>query len=576
MYIERIPNRNSPPAILIRESYRDEGKIKKRTLANLSKLPESVVELFSGALKQTTPLAEVTDSFQIERSLGHGHVAAVFGFLRKIGLDRILYSRPDPQRDLSIGMIVARIIDPASKLNNTRHFGTFEDDCCVSTLGIELDKTEITEDHLYSAMDWLLKRQKSIENKLAKKHLQDGCLVLYDVSSSYYTGTNCPLVKFGHNRDGKKRYPQIVYGLLCNSEGCPVAVEVFEGNTSDVRTLSSQIDKIRHRFGIKHVVIVGDRGMITSARIDEELRPAEGLDWISALKAPAIKKLRAQGEIEASLFDDRDLAEITSDDFPGERLMVCFNPLLARKRAKTREALLKRTKSDLDEIQKATQREKRALRGKDKIGLRIGKIINKRKVGKHFVLDIRKDGFTYHRDEEKIYEEAALDGIYVIRTSLPEKVMDAESTVRAYKSLSKVENAFRCFKTVDLKIRPIYHRNPDRVRAHVFLCMLAYYVEWHMRRNLSELIFDDEDVDEAEALRESIVAPAQRSDSAKKKDSSKRNSRGMPVQSFQALLDNLEQMTLSNIRVSKTQHIEMKSVPTKLQQRAFSLLGVSP
>jgi len=576
MYIERVPNRNSPPAILLRESYRYEGKVKKRTLANLSKLPEWGVELFANALKNKSSKGDIGDVFEFERSLGHGHVAAVLGMLRKIGLDRILYSRPDRQRELAIGMIVARLIDPTSKLNNSHHFGAFEDDRSVSSLGLELGHTDVTEDHLYAAMDWLLKQQKRIENKLAKIHLQDGCLVLYDVSSSYYTGTKCPLVEYGHNRDGKKRYPQIVYGLLCNSEGCPVAVEVFKGNTSDVKTLGSQIYKIRHRFGINRVVFVGDRGMITSARIDKELRSIEGLDWISALRAPSIRKLVDQGTIDSSLFDDKDIAELTSDDFPGERLMVCFNPLLAEKRARVRQALLEKTECDLVEIAQATRRKSRTLRGKDKIGLRIGKVINKRKVGKHFIIDIREDGFSYRRDEGKICEEAALDGIYVIRTSVSAKSMDAESTVSAYKSLSKVERAFRSFKTVDLKVRPIFHRNPDRVRAHVFLCMLAYYVEWHMRPKLAELIFDDEDPEDAAAVRDSIVAPAQRSQSAKRKDSTKENADGLPVQSFQALLENLKQLTLSKIRISGTQCIEMKCMPTELQQRAFTLLGVAP
>ena len=471
-------------------------------------------------------------------------------------------------------MIVARIIAPSSKLATARDL---QAETRTSSLALELGLDDhVSEDDLYAAMDWLVARQGQIEKNLASRHLQDGSLVLYDVTSSYYTGTHCPLAQRGHNRDGDNGYPQIVYGLLCNAEGCPVAVEVFEGNTADPKTLSSQIAKIRRRFGVQRVVFVGDRGLITHARINQELRGVEGLDWITALRAPAVASLVQQGVIQLSLFDQQDLAEVYSPDYPGERLIVCRNPLLAEDRARTREELLLATEKELTKIVAATGRKKRPLRGKDQIGLRVGKVIHRFKVAKHFILDIGDSRFSYRRDEEKIAEEAKLDGLYVIRTSVTKEAYDAPSTVRAYKDLSKVERAFRCLKTVDLKVRPIHHRMVDRVRAHVFICMLAYYVEWAMRQSLAPVLFEDDDKDSAQGLRRSIVAPAQRSPSAQRKAWSKRTAQGQPVHSFQTLLRDLATITKNRVRSTQSQGAEfyLTTRPTDTQRRAIELLGV--
>jgi len=544
--------------------------VKHQTLGNLSHLPPDVIDLIRRRLSGEPP-ATSTDGFEILRSLPHGHVAAVLGTLRAIGLDAMLSSRPCRERSLVVAMIVARVIDPRSKLATARGL---QEETAFSSLALELELGQPLERELYAALDWLHDRQCHIEDKLAKKHLKDGSLILYDVSSSFYTGTHCSLAKFGHNRDGKNGYPQIVYGLLCNAEGCPVAVEVFEGNTGDPKTLASQIEKVRQRFGISRVIIVGDRGMITSKRIEDNLRGVEGLDWITALRADNIKKLAQQGVIQLSLFDERDLAEVSSPDYPGERLIVCRNPFLATERARKRQELLKATEKKLSEIVAATQRAKRPLRGKDAIGLRVGKIINHYKVGKHFLLEIGEKAFAYRRDEKKIAEEAALDGLYVIRTSVSPETLDAESTVRAYKDLSKVERAFRSLKTVDLKVRPIFHWLADRVRAHIFLCMLAYYVEWHMREKLVTILFDDHNREMAEALRESIVAPAERSPEALAKDQSKTTEDGLPVHSLRTLLIDLGTLAKNLVRAAGSQEFYVLTQPTALQRRALDLLTV--
>jgi transposase len=444
-------------------------------------------------------------------------------------------------------------------------------------LGLELGIDSVSEDELYAAMDWLRERQNRIENKLAKKHLEDGSLILYDVSSSFYTGTHCTLAKFGHSRDRKKGFPQIIYGLLCNSDGCPVAIEVFEGNTGDPKTFSSQIQKVRKRFGLKRVVFVGDRGMITSKRIDEDLREVDGLDWITALRADSIKKLAEQGVVQTSLFDEQDLVEVSSPDYPGERLVVCRNPLLTEERARKRQELLAATEKKLNEIVAATQRKRNRLKGKDKIGIRVGKVVNKHKMEKHFILEITEESFSYRRNDEKIAAEAILDGLYVIRTSVSKEALGPESTVRAYKNLSKVERAFRCIKTVDLKVRPIFHRLDERVRAHVFLCMLAYYVELHMRHKLAPILFDDEDKELAEAVRESIVAPAKRSPKAKRKDLTKRTQDDTPVHSFRTLLQDLKTLCKNRIRTQSDRSCEfyMLTQPTNVQQSALELLDLS-
>jgi len=574
MYIERVPNRNSPPAVLLRESYRDFGKVKKRTLANLSKLPEAIIEQIRILLRGGQIIENAQEHFQVVRSLPHGHVAAVLGSIFKLGLDRIIDTDKSGQLALVLAMIVSRIIEPGSKLAMARgiHSAT-----AFTSLGEELDIQDADEDELYGAMDWLFERQDGIEEALAKRHLQNGVLVLYDVTSTYFEGRCCPLAQLGHSRDGKKDKLQIVIGLLCAADGCPVAVEVFEGNTADPNTVKSQLVKVRQRFGIQRVVLVGDRGMITDARIREDLMPTEGVDWITALRAPQIAKLVESGSLQLSLFDTRDMAEISHPDYPGERLVVCRNPYLAYQRTRKREELLKATEKHLDKIVKATLRERRPLRGADKIGIRVGKVLGKFKMAKHFHIRIEPDGFFYQRDQQRIAEETALDGIYVIRTSVGKHIMDAEQTVRAYKSLSSVERAFRSIKSVDLKVRPVYHRLAHRVKAHVFLCMLAYYVEWHMRQALAPILFDDHDKAAAQMQRESIVAPAKRSLAAEAKACSKACKDGTPVHSFHTLLSDLATITKNTVEMKnepKSARFDKITQPTALQQRALNLLGV--
>ncbi|MCH8146426.1 MAG: IS1634 family transposase [Planctomycetes bacterium] len=554
----------------MRRSYRKNGKVKHQTLGNLSHLPPDLIDTIRRRLRGQPP--DEGGQWDIVRTLPHGHVAAVLGSLRGLGVDKILASRPSRERDLAIGMIVARVISPGSKLATAR---AFKSETAGTSLSLELGIEDVHERELYGALDWLGKRQPRIETKLARRHLADGTLVLYDVSGSYYTGRCSGLVDYGYNRDGKRGVPQIVYGLLCNADGCPIAVEVFQGNTADPKTLGAQIKKVRRRFGIQRVVFVGDRGMITSKRIDQELRDVDGLDWITALRADNIKKLASQKVIEPSLFDDRDLVTVHSPDYPGERLIVCRNPLLADERARKRDELLVATEKVLDQIVAATTREKRRLRGQDKIGLRVGKIVNRFKVGKHFVLDIGEERFSYRRDENKIAQETALDGLYVIRTSVASETMGSEDVVRAYKDLAKVERAFRCFKTMDLKIRPIYHWLDDRIGTHVFLCMMAYYVEWHMRKKLAPILFDDHERAEAERDRKSIVAPAPRSKVAARKDQRKRTDDDEPVHSFRTLLEDLGTLAKNRARIrGSSQAFYVLTQPTVLQARALDLLGV--
>lgn len=554
---------------LLRRSYREGGKVKHQTLGNLSHLPADLIETIRRRLRGEAPEGQ----WEIIRSLPHGHVAAVRGMLERIGLDRLLASRRSRQRSLVEAMIVARLIAPGSKLACARGL---REETATTSLALELGLGDVADDELYEALDWLGARQGRIERKLADRHLADGTLVLYDVSSSYYTGRRPSLVQFGYSRDGKRGFPQIVYGLLCNAQGCPVAVEVFAGNTADSSTLEAQIAKVRRRFGVQRVVWVGDRGMITSRRIDQSLRGVEGLDWITALRADSIQKLASQGTIQLSLFDQRDLVAVTSPDYPGERLIVCRNPLLADERARKRRELLEATEKKLDEIVAATARAKRPLRGQGAIGLRVGKVLHRYKVGKHFELDIRDDRFAYHRNEAAIGREAALDGLYVIRTSVGETTLSAEHTVRAYKDLAKVERAFRAMKTVDLRVRPIYHWLDGRIRAHVFVCMLAYYVEWHMRGRLAPILFDDHDKAAAETARNSVVSPAVRSEAAKRKDLTKRTEAGEPVHSFRTLLADLGTLCKNRVRptTDATATFYVVTQPTAAQQRVFDLLGV--
>ena len=576
MYIERVPNRNSPPAILLRESYRDGRKVRKRTLANLTKWPKQLVEGLRVLLRGGAAV-DPDEGFEVLRSRPHGHVAAVLGTVRKIGLDRLLAPRPSPERERAIAMICARILAPGSKLATARGL---REETLSSTLGEQLRLGEVDEEDLYAAMDWLLERQGAIEAALAQRHLEDGTLVLYDLSSTYFEGRACPLAHPGYSRDGKKGTLQIVFGLLCDRRGCPVAVEVFDGNTADPKTVGAQIAKLRERFGLERVVLVGDRGMLTEARISEELRGQEGLDWITALRAPAIRALVEQKSLRLSLFDQRDMATITSPEYPGERLIVCRNPLLGEERRRKRAELLAATEQELDRIVQATRRPKRRLKGQDKIALRIGKVLNRFKMAKHFTLEITEEGFTYQRDEATVAAEAALDGFYVVRTSVAESLLGEAQSVQAYKGLSKVERAFRSLKSVDLKIRPIYHHLADRVRAHVFLCVLAYYVEWHMRGELAPLLFDDEDPAAGEARRTSPVAPAQVSEHAERKAATKRSDDGRPIHSFHSLLADLATIAKNRIQVTlrgattETRTFDRITRPTPLQQKALDLLGV--
>ena len=579
MYIETVPNRGSPPAILLRESYRDGGKIRKRTLLNLSHWPAEHVEGLRGVLKGGVVLPPGEQPFVVERSLPHGAVAAVLGATRAIGLDTIIGPKQargsDPEScrpvDLVLAMIVSRIIAPASKLATAR---ALDPVTAASSLGVELGLGDVDEDELYAALDWLLERQGAIETALAKRHLKGGTLVLYDVSSSYVEGRCCPLAKRGYNRDGKKGKLQIVYGLLCAPDGCPVAIEVFDGNTGDPTTLADQVAKLKRRFAIDHVVLVGDRGMITQARIDEDLRPA-GLDWITALARPRAQGLVGGGHLQMSLFDERDMAAITSPDFPGERLIVCRNPDLARERAGKREDLLAATERDLARIAAASRASASPLRGAAEIGMAVGAVLDKHKMAKHFDLTIADDRFAFARKRDEIAREAALDGLYAVRTSLPEQTLADEAAVKTYKSLSMVERAFRCLKTVDLHVRPIHHWLTDRVRAHVFLCMLAYYVEWHMRARLAPMLYDDDDKEAAEALRESPVAKAQRSPAALAKSATGRAADGAPVHSFQTLLADLATLARNTVVTASApdRPFTILTRPTPIQQKAFDLLG---
>jgi transposase len=573
MYIEAVPNRNSPPAILLRESYRHEGKVRKRTLCNLSDWSPAHVEGLRGVLKGGTVIPAVQDAFSVTRSLPHGHVAAALGTARKIGLDRILGPDGNRCRDLVLALLIGRILDPVSKLAAAR---TLSPDTASSSLGEALGLGEVDDDELYTALDWLLARQSAIETALAKRHLQNGTLVLYDVSSSYMEGRCCPLAKRGYSRDGKKGSLQIVYGLLCAPDGCPVAIEVFDGNTGDPTTLAPQIDKLKQRFGLDHVVLVGDRGMITEARITEDIKSA-GLDWITALRGPAIKDLLNSGALQLTLFDQRDMASITSPDFPGERLVVCRNPDLAAERSRKREELLAATEKHLARIKIAVERKRNPLHDTAAIALAVGEVLNTYRMKKHFDLNITDDAFSFARKAAEIAAEAATDGLYVVRTSLPIETLNDADTVRSYKSLARVERAFRCIKTIDLNVRPVYHWLEDRVRAHVLLCMLAYYLEWHMRQGLAPMLFDDTDKEEAEARRSSVVAQAQRSQAAVKKQTTGATPDGLPVHSFHTLLADLATIARNTIvtAINPLYPLTVVTRPTPVQQKAFDLLGLA-
>lgn len=572
MYVKTVPNRKSPPAILLTEGYREGGKVRNRTLANLSKWPPEKIEALRQALKGGSVIGPLADAFFVARSRPHGHVAAVLGTLRLLGLDRVIDPRPSRNRNLALAMIVQRVLDPGSKLACSRALVT---DTLQSTLGEVLQVEQADADELYGAMDWLIARQERIEDRLAKQHLSEGTLVLYDVSSSALEGRHCELGRLGYPRDGVKGRLQIIYGLLTTKEGCPVAVQVFEGNTADPATVPAQVVKIKERFGLSNVVLVGDRGMITKARIEEDLR-GTGLDWITALRAPAIKQLAQRGTIQLSLFDETNLAEVSDPDYPGERLVVCRNPVLAEERRRKRDDLLAATEAELAAIEAAARREKRPLRGEGAIGIRVGKVINHYKMAKHFVTEIGEDHFTFRRNEEQIAQEAALDGLYVVRTNVDADKLSSAEVVASYKRLQGVERAFRIFNG-DLDVRPIHHRKAHRVRSHLLVCMLAHYVEWHMLERLAPLLFSEEHPAQAAAMRSSPVNPPVRSASAAAKARTKRNHDGLPVQSFRSLLRDLGTITANRMQptAANAPAFDKITVPTPLQTRALQLLGLS-
>src|ERR1700748_2722427 len=559
MYVAVVHNRSSPPAILLRESYREAGKTKNRTLANLPRWPAEPIEQLRAVLRGDK-LLPAAEAVEIVRALPHGHVLAALGTARRIALDAVLPRRaPQRRRGLAPGQLRA----PATASHS---------------LGEMLGLGKVAAKEIYATLDWLGREQPFIEATLARRHLKDGALLLYDVTSTYLEGRCCELAQHGYSRDHRGDRPQIVIGLMCAADGCPGAVEVFEGNTADPMTLSSQIDKLKQRFKLQRVVMVGDRGLLTSARIEQTLRPA-GLDWITALRAPALKQLAAEGgRLQPSLFDDRDMAEITSPDYPGERLVVCKNPLLAEERARKRTELLAVTEKELARIAARVQRAHRPLRGAAAIGQAVGAVLGRRHMAKHFQISITDDAFSFAKNPLSIAAEAALDGIYVVRTNLPAAHCDAAATVRAYKSLSGVEHAFRSLKTVDLELRPVFHWTAPRVRAHVLLCMLAYYLQWHMRRPLAAMLFDDHDRAAAEGGRTSPVAKAKVSKAAYRKASTQRVDAGggaiHPVHSFRSLLGDLATFTRNTVCFPGQKTLTIQSTPTPVQHRALSLLGV--
>ncbi|MFQ5567510.1 MAG: IS1634 family transposase [Paracoccaceae bacterium] len=569
MYIENVPNRKSRPAILLRQGWREGKSVRKRTLANLTDWPADKIEALRRVLRGERLVAPEA-AFVIERSLPHGHVEALLAMIRRLGLDRLIAAKRSPERDLVLAMIIERLIHPASKLATTRLWHT-------STLAQELELEEGDADDLYAAMDWLLERQGRIEHRLARRHLDDGAPVFYDVTSSYYEGRTCPLMRFGHNRDGKRGKTQVVYGVLTAPGGRPVAVEVYAGNTGDPATVPDQVTKLRERFGLNRVVLVGDRGMLTETQIGH-LKRHPGLGWISALKASAIRALVDQASLQLSLFDERDLAEITSDAFPGERLVACYNPLLADERARKREDLLTATETALDKIARQVARRTKTPLSAAQIGQKVGRVIARFKVAKHFELDIDDGRFAYRRNQETIQAEARLDGLYVIRTSEPEARLSAPDTVRAYKGLAQLERLIRSLKGLQLLIRPIRHREERRVRAHIFLCLLAGYLEWHLRRAWAPLLFDDESLEHDRKTRDP-VAPAAPTPEAKRKKARRRTEDGLPLHSFETLMAELATRCRNTCRITSDPSapaFQQLTQPTETQRRARALIDTFP
>ena len=569
MYIDVVPNRKSRPAILLRQGWREGKRVVKKTLANLSDWPAPKVEALRRVLKDE-PLVRPGDLFHTLRTLPHGHVEALVGTLHKLGLPVLIGSKRTRQRDLVLAMITDRLIHHASKLATTRLWTT-------TTLAQELSVSDADVDELYEALDWLLQRQGQIEKKLAQRHLGEGALVLYDVSSSYYEGRTCPLAQYGHDRDGRKGVPIIVYGVLTDGEGRPLAVDIYPGNTGDPSTVPEQVEKLRQRFGLSRVVLVGDRGMLTQTQI-ELLKQHPGLGWISALKSPSIRALIEGSQLQRSLFDEKNLAEITSPAHPQERLIACYNPILAEESRHKRHALLEATEEALQRIAKQVARRTQTPLKEAEIALKVGKVINHYKMEKHFELQIKDGFFQWFRKEKAIQREAQMDGIYVIRTSETEATLSPEETVRSYKSLAHVERAFRCLKGMEVRVRPIRHRTEDHVRAHIFLCLLAYYVEWQMRKDLAPLLFEDEELEHDRKTRDP-VAPAKASVSAQRKKRTRLTPDGFEVHSFETLLAVLATRCLNTHRMKADgpdgPTFKQATEFTRLQAKAMQLLGLS-
>ena len=577
MYIERVPNRHSPPAVLLRESWRENGKTKKRTVGNLSALPDEIIEALRSALRgdvvpAAMAIAEPQKNLAITNVRMHGHVAAMMAIIKRTGLLQIIDRKPSRQRDIVVAMIADRLLHGDSKLATARHC---QKETAATTLGQLLSLEDLDEHECYRAMDWLLERQASIQKKLAKKHLIDGDPVLFDLSSSYFEGHTCPLAKHGYSRDKRGDLPQVNYGMYCNVEGLPIGVEVLAGNENDHIAFPQAVERIRDDFGCRHAIFIGDRGMISGQAIDDYLRGEAGAQWITALGSSSIAKLQRQGSIQLSLFDERDLVSITHPDYPDERLIVCRNPLLADERARKREALLRATEKLLAKVKAKVDRQRRPLRGKSEIGVEVGKVVNRKKVAKHFRLEIEPDRFEYARDQEKIDAESSLDGLYIIRSNVRASRMSDEQVVGHYKNLASVERAFRSLKSIDLRVRPIYHRLSDRVRSHIFLCLLAYYIEYQLRQLLAPLMFVDEDKVSAES-RDSIVSPARRSQSAKRKDATRRNEADVPLSSFRDILESLSAITRSTVIIAghPQGRFSATSRPTAYQQEIIRHLGI--
>lgn len=565
MYITVVPNRNSPPAVLLRESFREDGVVKNRTLANLSDWAPERIEAMRVLLKGGTVATGAEP--EVVASLAHGHVAAVLGMVRALEVDKLLHGRRHRMRELTLALVAGRILEPSSKLALAQGLQAGAEH---STLGPELGLGEVDENEFYEAMDWLVERQPRIEAALAKRHLGEGCMVLYDLSSSYFEGHCCPLAQYGHSRDKREDRPQINYGLLCNVEGVPIAIDVVEGKVGDPKTIPDQVEKLKERFGLKRVVVVGDRGMVTEARIRQDVQEA-GYDWITALRHASIQPMVNKRVIQPSLFDERGLAEITHPDYPGERLIACFNPFMKEERARKREALLQLTEEGLAKVAASCERPRKPLEGKGEIGLKAGAVLSKFKMGKYFKVRVGDYSLGYFRNQELLEQEVALDGIYVIRTSVPKAELSDQEAVLAYKRLAKVERAFRTLKSVDLQVRPIFHHLERRVKAHLFICMLAYYVEFHLRQAWQELLYHDE----GGSQRKTPVAPVSPSAEGKAKKATGRSKDGLPLQTFAGLLKSLASLSRSQVRLGADGPIYSRTAkPTSLQARALELIGL--